>query len=398
MLLPIIKIEKISHRNQSVIGLFFDYNIELIEIVKKLPDRKWSQSKKCWYIPFRENYQSVLTHHFKNIANLKFIEPVPVNFKDPPDLRNKAPYKDRLNKKAAAYLKELAGLMQGRRYSESTVKNYISLLETFFGYFHDKSLYEISLDDIERYNFEVIIKHRYSVVYQRQLINALKVFYKFFPSNNFQIAELERPKQEKKIPEVLSHNEVLKLLVATPNLKHRSILVLLYSCGLRIGELINLKIGDFDFERKMLKVRQGKGKKDRTVSLSPKIYGLINDYLRTYQPKEYMFNGQKGGQYTSSSVRRFLSKATSKAGIKKQVSPHTLRHTYATHLLESGVDLKYVQELLGHSRPETTQIYLHVTQKKLMKVASPIDTLLNEAKKEQKLLDNVNEKLPLSWK
>lgn len=398
MLLPIIKIEKISHRNQSVIGLFFDYNIELIEIVKKLPDRKWSQSKKCWYIPFRENYQSVLTHHFKNIANLKFIEPVPVNFKDPPDLRNKAPYKDRLNKKAAAYLKELAGLMQGRRYSESTVKNYISLLETFFGYFHDKSPDEICLNDIERYNFEVIIKHRYSVVYQRQLINALKVFYKFFPGNNFQIAELERPKQEKKIPEVLSHNEVLKLLVATPNLKHRSILVLLYSCGLRIGELINLKIGDFDFERKMLKVRQGKGKKDRTVSLSPKIYGLINDYLRTYQPKEYMFNGQKGGQYTSSSVRRFLSKATSKAGIKKQVSPHTLRHTYATHLLESGVDLKYVQELLGHSRPETTQIYLHVTQKKLMKVASPIDTLLNEAKKEQKLLDNVNEKLPLSWK
>lgn len=396
MLLPIIKIEKISHRNQSVIGLFFKYNNELIGIVKKLPDRKWSATKKCWYIPFREDYQSVLTHQFKNIADLKFIESVAVNFKNPPDLKYKAPYKDRLDKDTASYLKELAGLMQGRRYSDSTVKNYISLLETFFGYYHDKSPDEICLDDIERYNFEVIIKHKYSVVYQRQLVNALKVYFKYFPNESFQIGELERPKNEMKIPEILSHSEVLRLLMATPNLKHRSILVLLYSSGFRISELINLKIADIDFDRKQLRIRQSKGKKDRMVTLSPRIYSLINDYLNSYQPKIYMFNGQKGGRYTSSSVRHFLAKATKKAGIKKRVSPHTLRHCYATHLLESGVDLKYVQELLGHSRPETTQIYLHVTQKKLMAVASPIDTLLNEAEKEQQITDNVNKKLPLS--
>ena len=207
--------------------------------------------------------------------------------------------------------------------------------------------------------------------------------------------ELERPRNEKKIPEVLSHNEVLRIFMATPNLKHRCILVMLYSCGLRISELINLKIEDIDFDRKQLKVRKGKGKKDRVVSLSTKIYGLMNDYLNSYTPKVFMFNGQNGGRYSAVSVRKFLAKATKKAGIKKSVSPHTLRHTYATHLLESGVDLKYVQELLGHSRPETTQIYLHVTQKKLLEVSSPIDTLLNEAEKEQRLLDNDNEKLSL---
>jgi len=398
MELPVITIKEISHNNQRFIGLFFQYNIILIELVKGLPDRRWSQSMKCWYIPVMTDYSLFLQQYFEGIAKLEFIKSDEAETSKLSNQKFKAPYKDRLNEDTAAGLTKLSKLMKGRRYSESTIKNYISLLETFFGYYHKKLPGEISLNDIEQYNYDVIIKHNYSIAYQRQLVNALKLYYLFFPSENFQTGELERPGKEKRLPEILSRREVLNLLMATPNLKHRSILALLYGCGLRISELINLKIEDVNFDRKQLKVRQSKGKKDRLVTLSPKIYGLLNDYLNSWRPEVYMFNGQKGGRYTSSSVRHFLTKTARKAGITKRVSPHTLRHCYATHLLESGVDLKYVQELLGHSRPETTQIYLHVTQKKLMAVSSPLDTLLEEAEKEKQITDNVNELLPLSRK
>jgi site-specific recombinase XerD len=207
--------------------------------------------------------------------------------------------------------------------------------------------------------------------------------------NGFKIdpEALERPRKSKKLPVVLSRDEILRLLLATPNLKHRTILTMLYGSGLRISELINLKIADIDFARKQVFIKDAKGRKDRVVALSERIYGLLNDYLHTYQPDVYLFNGQENLKYTAGSVRHFLARAVKQAGIKKRVTPHTLRHSYATHLLEGGVDLKYVQELLGHSRPETTQIYLHVTKKQLLAINSPIDTLLDEAKKEQMLLD-----------
>jgi len=314
MALPVIKIEQISHNGTSRIGLFFDYDEKLIQVVKEFPDRKWSQTKKCWHLPVTKNYKSNLFFKFKGIAYLKFINPKPGDTISNQRKSNKAPYKDQLADNTRKKLTELKGLMTGRRYSKSTINNYISLLETFFGFYKNVTPDQISLENIENYNFKVIIKHNYSVVYQRQLVNALKVFYKFFPSENFQLGELERPRNEKKIPEVLSHNEVLQLFMATPNLKHRCILVMLYSCGLRIGELLNLKIGDIDFDRKQLKVRMGKGKKDRAVSLSTKIYGLMNNYLNSYTPKVFMFNGQRGGKYSAVSVRKFLAVATKKLG------------------------------------------------------------------------------------
>lgn len=287
-------------------------------------------------------------------------------------------------------------MMLGKRYGARTIATYASLLEKFFGYFSQKAPDEIDKSDIERYNYEVIVKEGYSIVYQRQLVSALKLYYDHFHSSKIETDKLERPKRSKTVPVVLSRQEILKLLLATPNLKHRTILAMLYGSGLRISELINLKLSDLDLQRKQVIVRQSKGRKDRVVALSEKIYGLLNDYLHSYRPDTYLFNGQQALRYTSGSVRNFLKAAVQRAGIQKRVTPHTLRHTYATHLIESGVDLKFVQELLGHSKPETTQIYLHISQKKLLSVSSPLDTLLDEAKKEQQLPDNSNINLFLS--
>lgn len=277
--------------------------------------------------------------------------------------------------------------MESKRYSKSTIDTYLGILTSFFGFHHLKNPGDIEMEDVNSYNFEVVVKNNYSIVYQRQFINALKLFLKNRKGFKIDPETLERPRKAKKLPVVLSRDEVLRLLLATPNLKHRTILTILYGSGLRISELINLKIADIDFARKQVFIRDAKGRKDRVVALSERIYGLLHDYLQTYQPDTFLFNGQNSLRYSANSIRRFLGRAVKKAGIQKNITPHTLRHSYATHLLEGGVDLKYVQELLGHKKPETTQIYLHITKKQLLAINSPIDTLLDEAKKEQLLLD-----------
>jgi len=193
---------------------------------------------------------------------------------------------------------------------------------------------------------------------------------------------------------VLSQEEVLDIIGCTQNLKHRAILALIYSCGLRIGELINLELVDFHIERKQLIVKNGKGRKDRYVSLAESFIPLLSNYYDTYKPKKYFVEGQKGGKYTAESVRQFLRKSCKNANISKAVTPHTLRHSYATHLLENGVDIRYIQSLLGHAKPETTMIYTHVKRKDLMQIQNPLDVALRKINQS----DNEKQKLLLSRK
>ena len=387
MPLPNITLKKLQHRGKDCIGLYFDYNKELIAHTKKLPGALWSASNRCWYVENKPGNLHRLFQHFKKIAWLenklkteeKRVSPTKKNYPS-------NPHKKKLNDSAKQEIFALRKWMQSNRYSKSTIETYLGILESFFGFHKDKDPIDIELTDIESYNYEVVIKNNYSVVYQRQLISALKLLLRSREGFKIDADQLKQPRRKRKLPVVLSREEILKLLLATPNLKHRTALAILYGSGLRISELINLKVADVDFARKQLFIRNAKGRKDRIVALSERIYGLLNDYLQTYKPDTYLFNGQETIKYSASSIRQFLYRATKRAGIKKHITPHTLRHTYATHLLEGGVDLKYVQELLGHSKPETTQIYLHITKKQLLAINSPIDSLLDEAKKEQMLL------------
>ncbi|THD68097.1 integrase [Robertkochia marina] len=265
--------------------------------------------------------------------------------------------------------------MHQMRYSKNTIKTYIGLLHVFFDFFREKIPTEINLRDIDRFNQEYILGNGYSRVFQNQLISALKLYYMRYHNKELDIMHLERPRKARKLPEVLSKEEVIDLLTAVRNLKHRFLLSLVYSCGLRIGEALNLRLTDLDTTRKFMHVRHAKGAKDRFIPLSDRTLEKLRDYLRTYRPKDYVFEGQDGGPYTQSSARQVLSRALAHTNITKHVTLHTLRHSYATHLLENGTDIRYIQELLGHCDPKTTMIYTHVSTSSLQKIRNPFDDL-----------------------
>ena len=189
--------------------------------------------------------------------------------------------------------------------------------------------------------------------------------------------DLERPKKEKKLPEILSKNEISKLLKAVKNLKHKAILYLVYSAGLRVGEVVKLKPTDIDRDRMLIHIIQGKGKKDRYTILSETALSILRQYVKVYKPEHWLFPGQHPDKHlTERSVQKVFDNARIDAKIRKDVSVHNLRHSFATHLLEGGVNLRYIQELLGHSSSKTTEIYTHVTQKNLSNIISPLDTIM----------------------
>jgi len=210
---------------------------------------------------------------------------------------------------------------------------------------------------------------------ENQAINAIKFYYEKVLGRPVRKYYVQRPKKGWNLPNVLSEIEVQQIFSNTENLKHKAILSLIYSAGLRRGELINMKIEDIDSKRMYVIIRQGKGRKDRYSILSEKILDLLRRYFKDYRPKKWLFEGQFGGQYSETSVHNILKAAVKKSGIRKKVTVHTLRHCFATHLLEHGVDLRYIQELLGHRSPKTTEIYTHITQRGLGKIKSPLDNL-----------------------
>lgn len=203
----------------------------------------------------------------------------------------------------------------------------------------------------------------------------MRYYYKDVLGDAQRVKFIERPRGERKLPNVLSEEEVTAILRAVDNLKHQCILMLIYSAGLRLGELINLKRSDIIPERHQVIIRGGKGKKDRITVLSPKIRERLDRYLVEYRPTLFLFEGQSGGAYSDTSVQTIFRRAKDKARITAPATVHTLRHSFATHLLEKGTDLRYIQTLLGHSSSKTTEIYTHVSTKALGKIRSPLEDL-----------------------
>ncbi len=376
---PTIFLEQKSHLKELRLLLRFDYNSELIAIIKKLNGSRWSQNMQCWHLYFSQENIVLVTATFKDITNINFDK-----------LPKKELFKRNLNPAEKILLNNFYLFLKGKRYSKSTIQTYTFFVADFVNFYTKKPLEEITSRDVELFIEKVFIERNYSVSSQRQFISALKIFIIFYPHTKINDLVLERPKRSRKLPSVLSQEEVLAIIQSTRNLKHRAILALIYSCGLRISELINLKLTDFHLERKQLIIKNGKGRKDRYVSLADSFLPLLSNYYHSYKPEIYFVEGQNGGTYSAESVRQFLKKSCLKAQIKKNVTPHTLRHSYATHLLENGVDIRYIQSLLGHAKPETTMIYTHVKRKDLMAIQNPLDVALqkinNRGNEKQKLL------------
>lgn len=261
------------------------------------------------------------------------------------------------------------------RYSQNSIRAYAEALTTFFRYLGPKSTNAITASDLEFFNYDYIIKNNYSISYQNTVVSALKLFLEQSQNSSLDTLQLERPKNQLHLPVVLSLEEIERLLNATTNIKHKCMLTLIYSCGLRVGELIHLRIVDIDSKRMVIHIHQGKGAKDRIVPLAQKALELLRTYYQHYRPKDYLFNGAASPTYSATSLRAVFKRSIKVAKIGKKCTLHTLRHSYATHLLESGVNLRYIQELLGHSSPKTTQIYTHVTAEGSRRVASPLEKI-----------------------
>jgi len=262
-----------------------------------------------------------------------------------------------------------------KRYSSNTIKTYLEALKTFLT-FTKKDVDVITEKDLIAFNNTYILKNNYSASFQNQVVNAVKLFFGAIENHPMRIEKIHRPKREKKLPNVLSIAEVRDILAALNNVKHKAMLSLIYACGLRRSELLNLIFTDIQADRNLLLIRQAKGKKDRIVPLSIKLIDLLRTYYKTYIPRKWLFEGQnKGERYSERSLEEVLKQAVKKAKIAKPVTLHWLRHSYATHLLERGTDLRYIQELLGHKSSKTTEIYTHVSMKSIQKIYSPFDDL-----------------------
>lgn len=276
-------------------------------------------------------------------------------------------------------LARFRNFLQARRYSKSTVDTYRSFLAQFLQFTGEMDPENVDQAHVEAFLEWLVRKRKVSISTHRQAISALKQWKIFLPASRYEVTALVSLRKSRKLPTVLSAFEVKALLQNTRNLKHRAITALLYGSGLRVGEILALRLNAIDIERRQVCIREAKGRKDRIVVLADRLLPLLENYLNTYQPKTYFAEGAPGKAYSASSIRAFLQRNAKRAGIRKHITPHTLRHSYATHLLEQGVDVRYIQELLGHARPETTMIYTHVSRRDLQNIRSPLDLLYNNS-------------------
>jgi site-specific recombinase XerD len=265
--------------------------------------------------------------------------------------------------------------LETKRYSPKTIATYKQLFEEFINYYPDKLIDEITEPEIISYVRYLVQLRGISSSYQNQAINSIKFYYEKVKGGKRKLYELERPIREQKLPTVLSIEEVQTMIKVTTNVKHKTIIMLCYSAGLRLSELLNLRVEDVDSDRMQLLIKGGKGKKDRYTLLAEKLLPLLRKYYQEYMPKEYLIEGVNGGQYSERSIQAIVKEALHKAKVTKHASVHTLRHSFATHLLENGTDLRYIQSLLGHGSSKTTEVYTHVTSKAFSGIKSPFDSL-----------------------
>ena len=350
---------------------------------------RWSKTMNCWHLPF---YKSIIQDLFMLLKPKFYLDYSDLKVQQESLVLKKETDKKTIIKPTVV-LQELSEesihktekfklWLQSKRYSENTIDTYTDALKTFLRYFAHKPIAEITNEDLINFNNHYILANHFSASYQNQVVNAVKLFFSKVENTLIQIDTIERPKKAFKLPEILSLHEVELMLNSLANIKHKTMLALIYSGGLRRSELLNLEIKDVDSKRMIISIKAAKGNRDRIVPLSSTALNLLRQYYTEYKPKQYLFEGQKGEKYTETSLQEVFHKAKNLAKINKNVSLHTLRHSYATHLLEGGTNLRYIQDLLGHKSPKTTQIYTHVSEDGIGRVTSPLEKLsLNKNKK-----------------
>ena len=336
--------------------------------LKSIPGYCYHKQQKMWSLPNTAD----------NLQRLKVIFGDQWEQKEM-ELRRAMP-QVQLNKAAQEALLKLEEKIRLKGYSHSTLKTYRSALIYFFKYFESRNLLDLEKHEIESYVGMLIKKYGISESKQNAVINAIKFYYERVLGQRREYYKIQRPKKSRTLPSVLSMDEVTRLLQQPKNIKHRAILMVIYSAGLRISEVINLRISDVCSKEGFLYSKGAKGKKDRRSVLSKHTLRLLRAYYQKHKPSYWLFEGQDGGQYSKRSIQQIFRRAAVAAEINPWSTPHTLRHSFATHLLQQGTNLRIIQHLLGHSSSKTTEIYTHILSVGKDTVKSPLDTLLESGK------------------
>ena len=358
-----------NHKSANRVKIFIPYELEEIrEKFKKLNTTWWHPNQKLWSIINTTENLDLAKKVFNNDFEYKVL--------DKPQPLPKIVLNDKSNDIMAAYEQKLIL----NSYSQNTIKTYKSEFKFFLKYFENHDISQVTKDMIESYVFKLITKHEIGKSKQNLLVNAIKYYYESVLGRDRAIYDIQRPKKSKQLPGVLGKEEVYNLINSPKNIKHKAILHTIYSAGLRNGELINLRVKDIHSKEAYIFIKAAKGKKDRHTVLSETLLDLLRIYFKEYKPSYWLFEGQSGGKYSSKSIQRIYRKAQQESGASPWSTPHTLRHSFATHLLEHGSNLRAIQVLLGHNSSKTTEIYTHILNVNNKNIKSPLDIISKKFK------------------
>jgi len=348
---------KITEKQDGKITLTVPYNPIHIKKLKSIKGHRWNPKEKCWIFPKSDDVIKQLFNIFKG-----------KNLWADPSLRQE---------KEDNIFEDLRKEMVSRKYSPKTIKAYLRYNRVFLE-FTGKSFTDISDNDIRNYLSYLVEEKNVSTSSLNSSISALKFYYGIILKRKF-VYEVKRPRKDKKLPVVLSKEEIAKILSSVNNIKHKAILMLVYSAGLRVSEVVRLMPEDIDNKRKLIHIKGAKGRKDRYTLLADSALDTLRNYWKKYEPKKWLFPSTNPDRHLHyRSVEKVFANACEKANILKRATIYTLRRSFATHLLEAGTDLRYIQELLGHKSSKTTEIYTHVSKSSIGKIISPLDRLEEE--------------------
>lgn len=394
---PTINLRPLFHNSEERIGIYSKNDLSLNIVIRKNAGAIWSQTKKCWHIPLnRKAFEKLKTaldeHAILDITSLK-------KYLEDKRLKTTAALqltpKNTIDKKRALQLitaispvnrhvlPAMEQLLKLKAFSPSTIRTYLNEMSQLLQAIKDIPADELKPEHLKRYLVYCYEKLQLKENTLHSRINAMKFYYEKVLRREKFFWEIPRPKKQIILPRVMNEDELERLFKALPNLKHKAMLFTVYSAGLRVSEVANLKIKDIDSGRMQIFIQKAKGKKDRYVNLSPILLDILRNYLKKYKPKpiQYLFESeQTATAYPRRTIQKIFEEAKDKAGINKKVGIHSLRHSFATHLLEKGTDIKYIKDILGHFDIRTTERYLHVSKKDLVNIASPLDDLWRKGK------------------
>lgn len=385
--MTIVSLSPLFHRNEERIAAYFPVDDSIAKVVKKIPGATWSKTQRCWHLPFGRNTYDALLQKLNGIATVddsalrkKKSEKLTAVTEPPKPLAKKL---TGLSDNNLEQLQLLTEKLKLKAYSSSTIRTYTHELQALAVLLGRKKLQDLTPDDLKRYMLYCLEKLGLKENSLHSRLNALKFYYEQVLGKEKFFYDIPRPKKPLQLPKLLNENEIRRLFNALRNKKHKAMLFTAYSAGLRLSEIVNLKIADIDSGRMQIFIERAKGKKDRCVNLSPVLLDILRSYIGTYRPRprKWLFESEEtGAQYPPRTIQQIFYNAKARAFISKEVGIHSLRHSFATHLLDKGTDIKYIKDLLGHFDIRTTERYLHVSKQLLVNIVSPFDDLWKSEK------------------